>query len=125
MPNKKILVIDDQPSQLRIIKKILDRYGWQAVTADSAEEADLVLDWGYKFSAILTDLKMPWYNGVEFCKSAKSKYPEIKVYALSGNLDLFDSNELDEAGFDGIYAKPITLEIVENILLSIYTSNAD
>ena len=44
MPDKKILVIDDQPSQLRIIKKILDRYGWQAVTADSAEEADLVLD---------------------------------------------------------------------------------
>ena len=119
MPNKKILVIDDQPSQLRIIKKILDKYGWQAVTADSAEEAELVLDWGYKFSAILTDLKMPWYNGVEFCKSAKSKYPEIKVFALSGNLALFDDEELIKAGFDGVYSKPITLEIVENVLFSI------
>ena len=125
MSEKKILVIDDQPGQLRIIKKILDRYGWQAVTTDSAEEAELVLDWGYKFSAILTDLKMPWYNGLDFCKSAKSKYPGIRVYALSGNLELFDSNELDEAGFDGVYAKPITLEIVEDVLLSIVTSNAN
>lgn len=119
MPSPKILVVDDQRSHLRIIKKMLEKFGWQALTADSAEEAELILEWGHEFRAIITDLKMPWLNGVEFCKMAKRKYPAIKIYALSGNPDLFDYNELNGAGFDGFYFKPITLETIENILFAI------
>ena len=119
MPNPKILVIDDQRSQLRLIKMMLEKYGWQVLTADSAEEAKLILEWGHQFSAIITDLKMPWLNGVEFCKIAKMKYPQIQVFALTGNPDLFDYDELNNAGFDGFYFKPIRLEIIENILFAI------
>jgi CheY-like chemotaxis protein len=119
MPNSKILVIDDQLSQLRLIKIMLEKYGWHVVTADSAEEATLILEWGHQFSAIITDLKMPWLNGVDFCKLAKMKYPKIQVFALTGNPDLFDYDELNNAGFDGFYFKPIRLEIIENILSAI------
>lgn len=119
MPSSKILVVDDQRSHLRIIKKMLEKYGWHAITADSAEEAELILEWGYEFKAIITDLKMPWLNGVEFCEMVKRKYPAVKIYALSGNPDLFDYNELINAGFDGFYLKPITLKTIENILFAI------
>jgi CheY-like chemotaxis protein len=119
MPSPQILVIDDQRSHLRLIKKILERYGWQALTADSAEEAELILDLGHPFRAIITDLNMPWLNGVEFCKKTKKTYPHIKIYALSGNPDLFAYDELNTAGFDGIFMKPITIKLIENILISI------
>ena len=125
MPNLSILVIDDQHSHLRIIKKMLERYGCKAKTVDSAEEAELILEWGQEYGAIITDLKMPWLNGVEFCKRAKRKYPRIKIYALSGNPDFFDYDDLNNAGFDGFYFKPITHKTIENILLAIASSNPD
>jgi hypothetical protein len=36
--------------------------------------------------------------------------PQIQVFALTGNPDLFDYDDLNNAGFDGLYFKPITLE---------------
>jgi len=125
MHNSKILIIDDQLSHLRLIKKMLSRFGWQAVSVDSAEEAELILEWDHNFCAVITDLKMPWMNGVEFCTRAKRKYPEIKIYALSGNPDAFEYNELNNAGFDGFYFKPIRLAIIENILHAIESGVSD
>lgn len=125
MSNSKILVIDDQRNHLRIIKKMLGKYGWEAITADSAEEAELMLDWGHQFRAIITDLKMPWMNGIELCKIAKSKHPQIQVFALTGNPDLFNYDDLNNAGFDGFYFKPITLETIENILVAIASGSSE
>ncbi len=125
MSDPQILVIDDQRSHLRLIKKILAKYGWQALTADSAEEAELILEWGHPFRAIITDLHMPWLNGIEFCKKTKRAYPHLKIYALSGNPNLFAYDELTNAGFDGIYMKPITIKLIENLLFSIAADGSD
>lgn len=122
MPEEKILVIDDQRSHLRLLKRILERYGCSAITVDSAEEAELILKWNHDFQALITDLKMPWMDGVKFCKRTKTKYPNMKIYALSGNLDDYDPSVLDEAGFDGIYQKPVKLKMVEDILDAIEKS---
>ena len=107
MSTNKILVIDDQLSQLRLMRQMLEKFGYLAVTVDSAEEAEHILRLGESFSLIITDLKMPWLNGLNFCRKAKILNPNTKIYALSGCLDDFDMNELEEAGFDGIYQKPI------------------
>ena len=40
---KKILVVDDQRSQLKLMKKMLEKIGYMAVTVDSAEEAEYIL----------------------------------------------------------------------------------
>jgi CheY-like chemotaxis protein len=122
MRDEKILVIDDQRSHLRLMKRMLERFGWRAVTVDSAEEAELILEWNPDFHALITDLKMPWLDGVEFCRNTKNRYPKIKIYALSGNIEAYDRNELDDAGFDGIYQKPVRLEIIEDILKAIEKS---
>jgi len=115
MNGKKILVIDDQRSQLRLIKKLLTRLGHTAVTVDSAEEAGLILRWEQDFSMIITDLKMPWLDGLQFCREAKTNHPKLKIYALTGFLGGYDPQELKTAGFDGIYQKPVR----ENLLLEI------
>jgi CheY-like chemotaxis protein len=108
MSTKKILVVDDQLSQLRLMRQMLETLGYVAVTVDSAEEAEHILRLGENFSMIITDLKMPWLNGLNFCKKAKILNPNLKIYALSGYLYDFDPNELEKAGFDGIYQKPIS-----------------
>jgi CheY-like chemotaxis protein len=116
MDNKKILVIDDQLSQLRLIKRLLTKLGHTAVTVDSAEEAGLILRWERDFAMIITDLKMPWLDGLQFCKDAKNTHPNLKIYALSGFLGGYDPDELKAAGFDGVYQKPIRETLLIEIL---------
>lgn len=77
-------MIDDQCSQLRLTKKLLTRLGHTAVTVDSAEEAGLILRWEQAFSMIITDLKMPWLDGLQFCRETKTSHPGLKIYALTG-----------------------------------------
>ena len=98
----RVLVVDDQKSQLKLIKKMLEKIGYMAVTVDSAEEAEHLLMCEESFSIIITDLKMPWLDGLSFCKKAKILDPNLKIFALSGFLYDFDINELEAAGFDGI-----------------------
>jgi two-component system response regulator YesN len=119
MHDGKILLIDDQLSHLRTLKNMFERYGCQAVTVDSAEEAELILEWNPGFDALITDLKMPWVNGVDFCKRTKKKHPNLQIYALSGYLEEYGRNALDEAGFDGVYQKPICFEMIEDMLNAI------
>ena len=121
MHSEKILLVDDQRSHLRLMKRMLEKYGWEAVTVDSAEEAELILEWENDFPAMITDLKMPWLDGVSFCKKVRQKFPDMKIFALSGNLAAYDFENLVAAGFDGIYQKPIRMEILEVIL---YVINA-
>ena len=116
MSTKKILVIDDNLSQLKSMKKFLGKFGHMAVTVDSAEEAEYILRYGEHFSFIITDLRMPWLNGLNFCRRMKILNPDFKIYALSGDLYNFDMNELEDAGFDGIYQKPISRSILEEII---------
>jgi len=116
MITKKILVVDDNLSQLKLMKELLGKLGHMAVTVDSAEEAEYILKYGEHFSLIITDLRMPWLNGLNFCRRVKSLNPDLKIYALSGYLYNFDMNELEDAGFDGIYQKPISKANLEEIL---------
>jgi len=86
------------------------------ITADSAEEAEHILKYEENISLIITDLKMPWLNGLDFCRRVKTLKPDLKIYALSGYINDFDMNELKDAGFDGIYQKPINKAKLEEIL---------
>lgn len=114
----RILVIDDQRSQLKLMKSLLSKYGCSVVTMDSSEEAEQIILWGEHFNLIITDLKMPWLNGLQFCKRIKARHPDVLIYALSGNIEAFDEDELKNSGFDAIFQKPITRETIKQILVS-------
>ena len=112
---KKILVIDDQVSQCKIIKKIFESYGYSVITRDSPEEGLYILEWE-NFDVIITDLRMPWMNGAEFCRRVRKIKSDILIYALSGYIDSFDSQELSEAGFNGLFNKPIRMELIRDAI---------
>jgi CheY-like chemotaxis protein len=116
MSSKKILVVDDDLSHLKLMRKLLRKLGHIVVTAASAEEAEHILRYEEHLSLIITDLKMPWLNGLNFCRRVKISKPDIKIYALSGWVHNFDMNELANAGFDGIYQKPIIKSKLAEIL---------
>ena len=109
------MVIDDQASQCKVIKKLFESYGYSVIAMDSPEEALYLLE-RENFNAIITDLCMPWMNGVEFCHRIRRIKSDILIYALSGYINEFDRCELGEAGFDGLFSKPIRMEMIRNTI---------
>lgn len=116
MSTKKILIVDNNLSFLKIMRRLFKKAGHKIVTVDSAEEAEHILRYDEKISVVITDLRMPWLNGLNFCRRVKPLKPDLKIFALSGCVNNYDMNELKDAGFDGIYQKPISKANLEEIL---------
>jgi CheY-like chemotaxis protein len=89
MENKSLLIVDDEPMVLHALQAILLREGYQVFTASSGEEGLSLLE-KQRIQVILSDLKMPKMNGIEFFEKVIELYPETVRVILSGQMDLCD-----------------------------------
>ena len=118
----RVLVADDSPFALELIKAILDKAGCtQLLGAGGGREA-LALASQHRFDVVLLDVTMPDMNGYEVARSLRNTEtaPGPVIVMLSGR----DIVEVDiaarEAGADGVMAKPVDrrklLELLETLL---------
>ena len=87
--DSKILIVDDEPIILEIIKKFISRYGFNnIITARSYKEAygyfNTVLERINDIDLIILDAVLPDGNGFELCKKIKTERPNIPVIMISG-----------------------------------------
>ena len=81
--NEVILCVDDEETSLRLRKLVLEKAGYEVVTAASATQALEVLS-SRKVDLLLTDYLMPGQTGTELARGAKNIRPELPVILLSG-----------------------------------------
>ena len=75
----KILVVDDNPANLRAFSTLLEDQGYEVLQAQSGQEA-LSLALAHDFGVILLDVRMPEMDGVEtakFLRGGRSRYTPI------------------------------------------------
>jgi response regulator RpfG family c-di-GMP phosphodiesterase len=116
--SKKInlLYVDDEFINLQLFGLNLRR-NYTIITADSGVKALEILKNNPEIDIVISDMKMPQLNGLEFIKIAKQKYSKIKCFILTG----YDvTNEIQNAIKAGIilkyFRKPFNIpEIVESI----------
>ena len=78
-----ILVVDDEQVVLKSCERILAPDGFQVNTASSAKDALGLLDRN-KYDLIITDLKMPEMDGLEFMRQVRTKNPDINIVVITG-----------------------------------------
>jgi len=105
----RILVIDDEPSILLMIKKMLEREGYQVDTAIDGGEG---MEMFKKFvpDLLITDIIMPQKEGLEIILDLRKKYPELKIIAISGGGRIGPEGYLPSAkifGADCVFQKPL------------------
>lgn len=84
-----LLCVDDEPVGLKVRKMLLEREGFEVLTALSgAEGLDLFRNCGDKLEAVVLDYSMPGMNGGEVAAEMKRLRPEIKILLLSAYVDL-------------------------------------
>lgn len=103
-----ILVVDDDPMSVKLIRALLTGEGYSVYSAKSAEEA-LALLGTFDPCLILVDIQLPGVDGLELTRQLRSKpsmhktcIVALTAYALRG-----DEQKAESAGCDGYITKPI------------------
>ena len=105
-----ILLVDDEVSILKFLKKAFESKGYSVVTAENAEEALDVLK-NENIQVMFLDLRLPGMNGIELCRKIRKENPIACIYAMTGFSSLFDLTDCRDAGFDDYFLKPIDLDL--------------
>ena len=113
MSRDPILVVDDQPTNLKLCKVMLSVDGYEVHTAADAEEALAMLD-SVRPRLILMDLQLPGLDGLELTRRLKADPAtrDIVVVALTAYAMQGDEQKALDAGCDGYIAKPIDTRLL-------------
>lgn len=121
LSNKKILVVDDAPINLKVMDILLDSIGGKADTVDNGSAALEMMD-KEEYDIVFLDHVMPGMDGVETLKRAREispYYMNAIFVALTGNVSPSARDEYICKGFTDYLKKPITVdELIE--LLNMY-----
>lgn len=107
----KILIVDDDPGSLQMVSAIVEKGGYQALTACDAKAALKILK-NENPELIIQDLSLPDLDGFHLvqCIHRIPKYAEIPVIILSGDGARIASAKLSREHFDAILDKPVNQE---------------
>ena len=106
---KRVLLIDDEPTILLMLKKMIERAGDYEVdlAQNGLEGMKLIND--RQFDLVVTDIIMPEKEGLEIIAELRRTKPDIKVIAISGGGRLSPEGYLESAnmlGADKTFKKP-------------------
>ncbi|RRB06955.1 hybrid sensor histidine kinase/response regulator [Larkinella rosea] len=80
---KRVMVVDDNQTNLTILKNQLEQWKLVPATALSGSQALAMLAEGPSFHLIITDMQMPGMNGVELARTIRMDFPRIPIILLS------------------------------------------
>ncbi|MCR5591201.1 MAG: response regulator [Lachnospiraceae bacterium] len=114
-PDADVLVVDDNPMNLNVIKGLLKATKIFVTTATSGEEClDKIR--GTQFNVVLLDHMMPGMDGIETCEKIRERYPDLPVYALTANAMAGEEFYISK-GFNGYLSKPIDSVTLEKTIM--------
>ena len=120
-PNAKVLVVDDTPVNVVVVKNLLKKTQVQVDGAGSGMEC-LNKAQGQKYDLIFLDYRMPMMDGIETLKRLReiqdNPNMDTPVVALTANAISGARERFIKEGFDDYMTKPINVESLETTLLS-------
>lgn len=104
-----ILVVEDEPNMLMVIRMALEDAGYHVLGAASAEAALAQLD-DPDLAVVLTDLKLPGMRGEELVAHCKRERPDLPVIVLTAFGSIRSAIECIQAGAANYLTKPFETE---------------
>jgi CheY-like chemotaxis protein len=118
MPDKRILIIDDEINLCKIIQLCMENLGgWETLTALSGIDG-LAIAQNQLLDAILLDVMMPNMNGLTLLRELQthSATKAIPVILLTAKVQATDLTQFEQLGVAGIIAKPFDpLKLAEQV----------
>lgn len=115
MNTRKILIADDDHIEKESLATILQREGYETITAGDGKEALEKIQESPP-DLVLTDLKMPYLNGLELLSEIKNNYPDIEVIIITGYATVESAINAMKVGAIDYISKPYNVEEVKIII---------
>jgi CheY-like chemotaxis protein len=117
MLNEPILIVDDNPMNLKLEKRLLEAEQYQVLTAKNAEETLKLLEFFHP-RLVLMDFQMPGLDGVELTKKLRSnpEYRNMIILMVTSYDQQGDEARAKAAGCDGYLHKPIDTQALPGII---------
>lgn len=106
---KKVLIVDDSPAQVKLIQGLLEPEGYWPVGLSDPKRVEEAIT-AEKPNVILLDVVMPERNGFQVCRELKGniKYNAIPVILVTSKDTASDRYWGEQQGADGYVTKPFT-----------------
>jgi PAS domain S-box-containing protein len=113
----KLLLVDDNPINVMVVSKYLEKWGIDVdVAGDGAEAVAKVRQQEYEL--VLMDLQMPGMDGYEATSTIRNfgedKYRRLPVIALSASSSVDHKDRMDAAGINDFVSKPFNAEVLQS-----------
>jgi len=110
-----ILIIDDEEAQLESLKSFLSKRDYTIYTATGGPEGLEIIQ-SHPVDLVLTDFRMPEWNGFVVLRKVKETNPNIDVVVITAYGSVEDAVEIMKAGAYDYLTKPIDLSELENLI---------
>lgn len=107
---KQIIIADDDPAILRLVRAILEKEGYEVISARDGKEAYKLLQSGEPFQAAIFDVVMPYIQGTELVKYMQSEkhLKDIPVIMMTAEQNPRFTSDSFQAGAVAFLPKPFT-----------------
>jgi signal transduction histidine kinase/CheY-like chemotaxis protein len=114
---QRILIVDDAPELLLLLRKLVSRMGYQVETASGAVEALAILK-EKKVDLLLTDWSMPGMDGGELISTLKQDHRlcEIPIIVLTGHDTDTERQAAEAVGCDRFLVKPVMRDELQRVI---------
>ncbi len=111
----RLLLVDDDPSLLRLLTLRLEGEGYQVISADCAETA-LVLLGKNKVDVVLSDLRMPGLDGMALFDEIAKRHAGLPVVLMTAHGSIPEAVAATQRGVFGFLTKPLNNNDLRDIL---------
>ncbi len=114
----RILVVDDNATNLKLISKVLAHEGHIILEATTGEQAQQMIQ-AYRLDLILMDVGLPGIDGLSLTRQLKadSKTKDVVIIIVTAFAMAADVQKAFEAGCDGCITKPIDVDALSELVL--------
>jgi PAS domain S-box-containing protein len=122
---ERILVIDDEPSIVALLEKILQKMGYTVKgETDSLKALELIRQTPDRFDLVITDMTMPQMAGLQLSREIMVIRPDLPILACSGFSEKVTPKDVRSYGFQGYISKPINRGMMAKAIRKVFDQRA-
>ena len=120
MGNERLLLIDDEEVNHRVVKRLLGGLGYSVVSCSSGVEAINTLQQGIiNYDLILSDFMMPDMTGLDVVIAVRSIQKDIPIIICTGFCDISQEQEMRKMGIQALVWKPFTQNHLAKVIRTV------
>jgi two-component system cell cycle sensor histidine kinase/response regulator CckA len=117
-----VLIVDDESCILDMLRDQLAYFDYNIITACSGKEALQKAEEFKQIDILLTDIMMPYMNGIELAKKFNKLFPETKIFFMSGyTFPSLNIHELPKESYS-FFEKPFSIDKLNSEFSKILTN---